>query len=127
MPGSFRRADPGQSGRSGAWTLDDQPGLIQHSISASSRDCPPAATTDLMSGATALGGMFTPGRSPSACARRPAAHEHGQATAALGIGNMVPWNRPRALAGVPGFCALARGEEPSLRMSAVLSLGSLAD
>ena len=51
--------DPGQSGRSGAWTLDDQPGLIQHPISGSSRVRPSAAATDLISGATALGGIFS--------------------------------------------------------------------
>lgn len=58
-PVRSERADPGQSGRSGAWTLDDQPGLIQHPISASSRVRPSAAATDLMSGATALGGIFS--------------------------------------------------------------------
>jgi hypothetical protein len=52
-------ADPGQSGRCGACTLDDQPGLIQHPISAFSRVRPSAAATDLMSGATALGGIFS--------------------------------------------------------------------
>ena len=50
-------ADAGQSGRSRAWTLDDQPGLIQQPISASSR-VRPSAAADLMSGATALGGIF---------------------------------------------------------------------
>jgi hypothetical protein len=38
--------------------LDDQPGLIQHPISASSWVRPSAVATDLTSGATALGGIF---------------------------------------------------------------------
>jgi hypothetical protein len=52
-------ADPGQSGRSGAWTLDDQPGLIHYPIGVSSRIHPSAAAADLMSDATALGGIFS--------------------------------------------------------------------
>jgi hypothetical protein len=68
-------ADPGQSGRSGAWTLDDQPGLIHYPISVSSRIHPSAAAADLMSDATALGGIFSAraisfGVRPASCSSR---------------------------------------------------------
>jgi hypothetical protein len=52
---------PGQSGRSRARTLDDQPGLIQHQISASSRVRPSAAASDLMSGDRARRHLQRPG------------------------------------------------------------------
>ena len=101
----------GQSGRCGAWTLDDQPGLIQHPISASSRVRPSAAATDLMSGATALGGIFS-ARAISFGVRPASRSSRTRASnCCVGIRNIVP--EPAALLGRhAGGSVSSRGVAP---------------
>lgn len=119
-PGCGRRAwrwrrsrpDPGQSGRSGAWTLADQPGLVQHPISASSLVRPSAAATDLISGATALGGIFS-ARAISFGVRSASRSSRTRSSnCCVGMRDTVPEPAALPLADTPGACQFAGGVAP---------------